>query len=98
MSKGDDNWMLQQKGPWSADIVKSIVNSDAVQISDWAVEAVTAYVDYCVEHYGQSPVYYNPLQCNFGAVIHHVDTAFYEQYYDGSSVTADIRGHMDHWH
>ncbi|MFN8203110.1 MAG: hypothetical protein U0S48_11120 [Solirubrobacteraceae bacterium] len=63
MSKGDDNWMIQRKGLWSADIVRSIVNSDAVQISDWAVEACIAYVDYCVEKYGQSPVYYNPLQC-----------------------------------
>jgi len=98
MSRGDDNWMLQKKGPWSADVVKSIVDSDTVRISDWAVEACVAYVDYCVEHYGQAPVYYNPMQCNFGAVIHHVDTAFYEQYYDGSSITTDIRRHDEHWH
>jgi hypothetical protein len=99
MSKGEDNWMLTHKGPYrSADTVKQIVNSPQTQISDWAVEAVAAYVDYCVAKYGQCPVYFNPLQCNFGAVIHHVDTAFYEQYYDGSSVTDDIREHMGHWH
>jgi hypothetical protein len=67
-------------------------------VSDWAVDAMAAYVDYCVEHYGQCPVYFNPMQCNFGAVIHHVDEAFYEQYYDGSSITPQIRSHFADWH
>jgi hypothetical protein len=98
MSKGEDNWMLAHKGPYSAEVVRNIVNSQAVQVSDWAVEAAIAYVDYCVEQYGQCPVHFNPMQCNFGAVIHHVDPAFYERYYDGSSVTPQIRQHMDSWH
>jgi hypothetical protein len=98
MSKGEDNWMLAHKGPYSAEVVRNIVNSPAVQVSDWAVEAAIAYVDYCVEQYGQCPVHFNPMQCNFGAVIHHVDPAFYERYYDGSSVTPQIRQHMDGWH
>ena len=55
-------------------------------------------MDYCVEHYGQCPVYFNPMQCNFGAVVHHVDPAFYERYYDGSTVTPSIRRHMQDWH
>ena len=98
MSKGEDNWMLAHRGPYSAEVVRNIVNSPAVQVSDWAVEAAIAYVDYCVEQYGQCPVHFNPMQCNFGAVIHHVDPAFYERYYDGSSVTPQIRQHMDGWH
>jgi hypothetical protein len=98
MSKGEDNWMLAHKGPYSAEVVRNIVNSPTVKVSDWAVEAAIAYVDYCVEQYGQCPVHFNPMQCNFGAVIHHVDPAFYERYYDGSSVTPQIRQHMDSWH
>jgi hypothetical protein len=98
MSKGDDNWMLAHNGPFKADTVREIVNHPVVQVSDWAVEAAAAYVDYCVERYGQCPVYFNPMQCNFGAVIHHVDPAFYERYYDGSSVTPTIRQHMEAWH
>ncbi|MFL5913088.1 MAG: hypothetical protein ACJ768_21285 [Gaiellaceae bacterium] len=98
MSKGEDNWMLTHQGPYSADVVRNIVNSPLVQVSDWAVEACAAYVDYCVEHYGQCPVYFNPMQCNFGAVIHHVDPAFYERYYDGSSITPTIREHTSTWH
>jgi len=98
LSKGEDNWMLTHQGPYSADVVRNIVNSPIVQVSEWAVEACAAYVDYCVENYGQCPVYFNPMQCNFGAVIHHVDPAFYERYYDGSSVTATIREHTSTWH
>jgi hypothetical protein len=79
-------------------VVRSIVNRPEVVVSDWAREAAIAYVDYCVERYGQCPVYFNPMQCNFGAVIHHVDEAFYEQYYDGSTLTPQIREHMDRWH
>jgi len=98
MSKGEDNWMLTHNGPFKADTVREIVNHPVVQVSDWAVEAAATYVDYCVERYGQCPVYFNPMQCNFGAVIHHVDPAFYERYYDGSSVTPAIRQHMEAWH
>jgi len=98
MSKGEDNWMLAHNGPFKADTVREIVNHPVVQVSDWAVEAAAAYVDYCVERYGQCPVYFNPMQCNFGAVVHHVDPAFYERYYDGSSVTPTIRQHMEAWH
>ncbi len=98
LSKGDDNWMLQHKGPFKPETVRDLVNHPAVQISDWAQEAMAAYIDYCVENYGRCPVTFNPMQCNFGAVIHHVDEAFYEKYYDGSSLTDDIRNHMRDWH
>jgi hypothetical protein len=98
MSTGDDNWMLTHQGPFSADTVRAIVNDPGVVVSDWAVEAMAAFVDYCVENYGQCPVYFNPMQCNFGAVVHHVDEAFYEQYYDGSSLTPQIRQHFSNWH
>lgn len=39
------------------------------------------------------------MRCNFGAVIHHVHPVFYEQYYDGFSVTPQIRQHQAtrHW-
>jgi hypothetical protein len=98
MSAGDDNWMLTHGGPFNADTVREIVNHPITKVSDWAVDACIAYVDYCVERYGQCPVYFNPLQCNFGAVIHHVDEAFYERFYDGSSLTPQVREHMQRWH
>lgn len=98
MSTGDDNWMLTHGGPFTAETVRTLVNSPQLRVSDYAVEACVAYFDYCVQNYGQCPVYFNPMQCNFGAVVHHVDPAFYEKYYDGSSVTPSIRQHMGTWH
>jgi hypothetical protein len=98
MSKGEDNWMLTHQGPFNERTIRDIVNSPVVQVSDWAVEACVAYFDHCVQQYGQCPVFFNPMQCNFGAVVHHIDTEFYERYYDGSSVTPQIRQHMDRWH
>jgi hypothetical protein len=62
------------------------------------VEACVAYIDYCVEKYGQCPVNFNPMQCNFGAVIHHVDEAFYEKFYVDGSLPGQMREHMRRWH
>jgi hypothetical protein len=98
MSRGDDNWMLAHGGPFKPDVVREIVNHPVTRVSDWAVEAASAYVDYCVERYGQCPVYFNPMQCNFGAVVHHVDTEFYDRYYVGGSITQQIRDHLRTWH
>jgi hypothetical protein len=98
MSSGEDNWMLTHGGPFKPQVAREIIASPDIQVSQWAREAAVAYVDYCVERYGQCPVYFNPMQCNFGAVIHHVDEAFYDQFYDGSTVTPAIREHMQRWH
>ncbi|MFF5991378.1 hypothetical protein [Prauserella flavalba] len=98
MSRGEDNWMLRHRGPFKAAVVRELVEHPVIRISDWAADACAAYFDYCVARYGQAPVYFNPMQCNFGAVVHHVDPAFYERYYDGSSVTGQIREHQATWH
>lgn len=68
------------------------------QVSNYAIDAAIAFIDYCVDRYGQCPPYINPMQCNFGAVVHHVDEAFYEQYYNGANITTQIREHLQHWH
>ena len=99
LARDGDNWMLTHGGPFKPEVVRDLVQHPAVQVSDWAIEAAVAYVDYCVERYGQCPVYFNPMQCNFGAVIHHVDEAFYDRYYvGGGNITKQIREHMRRWH
>ena len=99
LARDGDNWMLSHGGPFKPEVVREIVNHPRVQVSDWAIDAAVAYVDYCVARYGQCPVYFNPMQCNFGAVIHHVDEAFYERYYTGGgNITQQIREHMANWH
>jgi hypothetical protein len=98
MARNGQNWMLEHGGPFKPEVTREIVNHPVVQVSDWAIEAAISYVDYCVDKYGQCPVYMNPMQCNFGAVIHHVDEAFYEKFYVGGSIPAQIREHMQRWH
>jgi hypothetical protein len=99
LSKGEDNWVLSHGGPFKPEVMREIVNHPVTTVSDWAIEASAAYIDYCVDRYGQCPVNFNPMQCNFGAVIHHVDEAFYEKYYvGGGNMTPQIREHMQHWH
>lgn len=98
MSPGKDNWMLTHGGPYKPEVLSQILKDPATKVSEWAIEAAIAYVDYCVDRFGQCPVYFNPMQCNFGGVVHHVDEAFYERNYDGSSITPQIREHMKRWH
>jgi len=98
MSTGEDNQMLQQGGPFKPEITRAIVNRPELKVSDWAREAAIAYVDYCVERYGQCPVYHNPMQCNLSVVVHHVDEAFYERFYSASTSTPQIRNHYTNWH
>jgi hypothetical protein len=98
LARDAGNWMLTHGGPFKPGVVREIVSHEAARVSDWAVAAATAYVDYCVDRYGQCPVYLNPMHCDFGAVIHHVDEAFYERYYVGGSLPTQIREHLQCWH
>ncbi len=98
LAPAPDNWMLARGGPFKPEVVREIVAHPAARVSDWAVDAAIAFVDYCVEHYGQCPVYLNPMHCDFGAVVHHVDEAFYERYYTGANITPQIREHLRRWH
>jgi hypothetical protein len=98
MANDDSNWVLTHGGPFKPEVIREIVKDPAVRVSEWAAEAAIAYIDYCVDRYGQCPAYNNSLECNFGAVVHHLDTAFYEKYYSDSGITAQIKEHMQHWH
>jgi hypothetical protein len=98
MSPGTDNWMLARKGPFNEQTLKAILEHPRCQVSNYAIDASIAFIDYCVDRYGQCPPYINPMQCNFGGVVHHVDEEFYEKNYDGTSLTPQIREHMQRWH
>jgi len=98
LADDESNWVLTHGGPFKPEVIRQIAKDPAVRVSDWAVEASIAYVDYCVEKYGQCPVYNNSLECNFGAVVHHLDTAFYEQFYSGSAIPTQVKEHMQKWH
>jgi hypothetical protein len=97
-SRDGSSYMLRSGGPYKREVAEQIINHPRNQIPDWAIEAAISYVNYCVEKYGQCPVYFNPMQCNYGATVHHVDEEFYQQYYVNGYVTPQIRDHMQQWH
>lgn len=98
LAKDGNNWMLRTGAPYKREVAEQVINHPVSQVPEWAIEATAAYIDYCVEHYGQCPVYWNPMQCQFMAQVHHVDEAFYDQYYVSGYVTEGIRRHFQAWH
>jgi len=89
---------IRRAGGYQPQVAEQIASHPRSRFPEWTYEAAAAYIDYCVERYGQCPVYFNPMQCNFGAVVHHVDDAFYDQLYVKGYVTDAIRGHFQTWH
>ncbi len=96
--EGDDNYIRRVGGPWKKDTAEEIIRHPRNRPPEWVREALIAYIDYCVENYGQWPVTYNPMQAHFSAVVHHVDADFYERYYIPGYVTERIRRHFNEWH
>lgn len=64
MADDESNWLLTHGGTFKPEVIREIVKDLTVRVSDWATEAVIAYVDYCVDRYGQCLVYNNSLECN----------------------------------
>ena len=94
----EDNYMLKSGGPYKADVIKTVVNHPDEQIDDWVLEAIKAYLHYCIDKYGQWPINFNPLQAQFSATVHHIDEEFYEKYYARGYITEQIRDHFKNWH
>jgi len=95
---GEDNALRQGHGPWPADKTDAILRHPRAKPAEWVWEAVQAYVDYCVDRYGQWPVTYNPLQAHYGVVVHHLDPDFYDEHYREGYLTRRHREHAARWH
>ena len=52
LADDESNWVLTHGGPFKPEVIRQIAKDPAVRVSDWAVDASIAYVDYCVEKYG----------------------------------------------
>lgn len=83
---------------WSGEVVETILAHPLADYPDWVWDAAAAYVDYCVERFGQWPVTYNPMQAHWGPVVHHLDVSFYERTYRAGVVGERIRSHAERWH
>jgi hypothetical protein len=95
---GSDNLLRKGQAGWKPEIIDGIIEHPRAKPKDWMWEALTAYVQYCVDNYGQFPVTYNPLQMHFGVVAHHLDTEFYDKYYQPGYIHDRHRNHEATWH
>jgi len=96
--RGDDNALVQGLAPWNPQVAEQIAKHPRNEPADWVRPALIAYIDYCVENYGQWPVTYNPMQAHFSVVVHHVDEDFYDRYYREGYLSDRHRQHFKTWH
>ena len=61
-------------------------NPEAVQAaipeySEANIQAVIAYCEYVMKHYGQFPANYGPIRSLMAFQVHHIDRAFYDHFF-----------------
>lgn len=95
---GPNNLMRRGQGPWKDSLIDGVVNHPKARPADWCKDATIAYIQYCVENFGQWPVTYNPMQAHFGVVVHHLDTDFYDEHYREGYINERHRNHLQNWH
>lgn len=94
------SWVKEAGGPHDPAKVQEIVETPQAWISEWAIEAAAATVEYIVAKYGIAPAYISPVRAKFSCQVHHVDTEFYRR--EGAvgtfSITPAIEEHFSLWH
>ena len=65
---------------------------------EWVVEATEVLCSYLWETYGRVPVTVDPMSTLLWFQALHLDTDFYDQYYQPGAYTGAIRDHMKNWH
>lgn len=74
------------------------VQSAIPEYSEANVEAVIAYCDYVMDHYGQFPANYGPFRTLMAFQAHHIDTDFYDRFYRDGAYTPAHADHFANWH
>jgi hypothetical protein len=65
---------------------------------DWCLEATKAFCDYIWETYGRFPAVTDPMQMNIWFQAHHLETEFYDRYYQPGAYHQAVKDHMGVWH
>ena len=63
------------------------VQAGIPEYSEANIQAVIAYCEYVMEHYGQFPANYGPIRTLMAFQAHHIDTAFYDRFYTDGAYT-----------
>ena len=66
--------------------------------SEANIEAVIAYCNYVMKHYGQFPANFGPIRTLMAFQAHHIDTAFYDRFYLPGAYTTAHAEHFARWH
>ncbi len=97
-----DNWAERNKGPFTEETMRGIMEHPKAHISEWVEQAAISTVEYMVDKYGCCPAWINPVRAKFSAQVHHVDTDFYRRFTTGNgqpySITPAIHDHFSTWH
>jgi hypothetical protein len=62
------------------------------------IQAVIAYCDFVMDHYGQFPANYAPFRTLMAFQAHHIDMAFYDRFYVEGAYTEAHANHFALWH
>jgi hypothetical protein len=65
---------------------------------DWCLEASKAFADYIWTTYGKFPATIDPMEMNIWFQAHHLETEFYDRYYQPGAYHQTIKDHMAVWH
>jgi hypothetical protein len=64
----------------------------------WCLDATKALCSYIWETYGRFPATIDPMMMNIWFQAHHLETEFYDRYYQPGAYHETIRQHMGVWH
>ncbi|HVP04245.1 MAG TPA: hypothetical protein VMT90_01075 [Dehalococcoidia bacterium] len=65
---------------------------------DWCLEASKAFADYIWKTYGRFPATIDPMEMNIWFQAHHLETEFYDRYYQPGAYHQAVKDHMAVWH
>ncbi|MDO8614458.1 MAG: hypothetical protein Q7T33_01820 [Dehalococcoidia bacterium] len=64
----------------------------------WCLEAAKALCDYIWRTYGRFPATVDPMMMNIWFQAHHLETEFYDRYYQPGAYHQAVKEHMAAWH
>lgn len=82
-------------GPW---LDTAGVQSGIDRYSQKNIDAVVAYVEYLYGRYGRFLAHFGPLRSLMAFSAHHIDTEFYDRFYEPGAYTDRHREHFARWH
>lgn len=86
------------KTSYRPEVQETLRDNPAFKPSEWAVEATRAVLNYLFERYGRFPVYFSTFHSNLHAQLHHLDAAFYKNYFQPGYLNDRHLQHKATWH